>query len=76
MLEIGMTPNIRLLCIEVLVHIYIAVPPRNPKDGLAIRPPWRRSQTAQGGGSQGNPNPGRPLSGKNPNGPGQASRRM
>jgi hypothetical protein len=61
MLKIGMPPNIRLLYIEVLVHIYIGVPPRNPKEGLAIRPPWRRGQTAQVGGGQGNPNPGRPV---------------
>jgi hypothetical protein len=68
MLKIGMPPNIRLLCIEVLVHIYIGVPPRNPKEGLAVRPPRVAAvkETLTLGA----------LSGKNPNRPGQASRRM
>jgi hypothetical protein len=47
-------------------HIYIykivhAQSKRVDVQGLPVRPPWRRGQTAWCGGAQGNPNSGRPI---------------
>jgi hypothetical protein len=69
-LERGVSPNIGLHCIEVLIHIYIGVPLRNPREGGCA---GAGGQTAQGSGARETLKPCTPHLGGTPNGSGQAS---